>query len=81
LDKIRQRKLEARAHRQEILHPTAEKTKIQLPQPRNLVSNKSPKVTETIKRGRGRPPKVASEKINIKKALAGKKTVKGKGKK
>jgi hypothetical protein len=86
LDKVRQRKLEARAHRQEALHPIAKKTILQVPQPKNLIVketvkiNKSPVATETVKRGRGRPPKMVSEKINTSKALTGKKTVKGKGK-
>ena len=73
-------------------------TTVQLPQPKNLVKkeivnvesivkgaikkNDLPKVTEIVKRGRGRPPKAISEKINTsKKALVGKITTKGKGKK
>lgn len=87
---VRERKLNARAHRQEILHPIAKKTVIQVPQPKELnkketviVKTKLPEVTEIAKRGRGRPPKAVSDKINKsnKKNLAGKKTVKGKGKK
>jgi hypothetical protein len=95
LDKVRQRKLEARAHRQEALHPTPEKTIIQVPQPRNLVTNfpivadkiketnKLPKVAEIVKRGRGRPPKAVSEKIDKKKKVisGNKKLASTKGKK
>jgi hypothetical protein len=94
LDKVRERKLEARARRQESLHGvTAEKTIIQVPQPKNLMSKgeiikvekkliKSPVIAEVVKRGRGRPPKAKSENIvKNSKALTGKKTVKGKGKK
>lgn len=93
MNKVRERKLEARARRQESFNNkysiTAEKTIIQVPQPKSLIKNeivkaeknKSPVITESTKRGRGRPPKVVSEKINSSKALTGKKTVKGKGKK
>jgi hypothetical protein len=82
----------ARAHRQECLHATANpETIIQVPQPKNLIKNAEVKVekkinivvTGTIKRGRGRPPKTVSEKIdNKKKAISGnKKPVSAKGRK
>lgn len=101
MDKIRQRKLEARANRQESMklryNPTVEKTVI-LPQPTNMVKNevikvkekviplekvsKSPVIAVEVKRGRGRPRKETTEKINkVTKHLQAKKTVKGKGKK
>jgi hypothetical protein len=74
LNIVRQRKLEARAHRQEILHPTAEKTIIQVPQPKNLIvnkaKNKSPEIAEPVKRGRGRPPKSESDKNKVKMAIS-----------
>jgi hypothetical protein len=66
----------ARAHRQECLHATANpETIIQTPQPKNVIKNaevkvekkNNPVVTGTIKRGRGRPPKAVSEKIDSKK--------------
>lgn len=93
MNKVRERKLEARARRLESFRNqygmnTAEKTIIQVPQPKALVKNdpvkvdkNKPVLTEPVKRGRGRPPKAVSEKINKTKALAGKKTAKGKGKK
>ena len=81
MNKVRERKLEARARRQESLHGvTTEKTIIQVPQPKNMVKkeseiikvkSKSPEVTEVVRRGPGRPPKMASEKIN-KKMVTGK---------
>lgn len=77
----RQRRIEAREKRQESLHTrgvTANANVINVPQPKNLVikekvtvkevakKNNLPKVAETIKRGRGRPPKVVSDKNNVK---------------
>jgi hypothetical protein len=79
LTKLKQRKFEARAHRQECLHATGNiETVIQVPQPKNLIKNVEVNVekkintvvTGTIKRGRGRPPKVVSEKIDSKKKVA-----------
>lgn len=95
MDKIRQRKMEARAHRQEVLHgSTVENTVIQMPQPKILIKNdvdkvivkksiKTPVVAEIIKRGPGRPRKIVSEKIDKKNKgnLKGKKLVSAKGKK
>jgi hypothetical protein len=72
---------------------TSEKT-VQFPQPKVLVKkeqvmvketikkNDPPKAPENVKRGRGRPPKALSEKINTKKVTAGNKKLVGtKGKK
>ena len=98
MNKLRARKIEARANRQEALHsrgmPTVEKTIIQVPQPKALVkkevmkviekSNKSPKTTVEVKRGRGRPRKETTENINksTKHLQVNKKvTATGKGKK
>ena len=92
---MRARKIEARANRQEVLHsrgmPTVEKTIIQVPQPKTLVkkelmkviekSNKSPKTTVEVKRGRGRPRKETTENINKSTKHLQEITVKGKGKK
>lgn len=71
---LKQRKFEARAHRQECLHATGTNETVQVPQPKNLIKNNNvikvekksnpPVVTEIAKRGRGRPRKVVSEKIN-----------------
>jgi hypothetical protein len=67
--------MEARAHRQEVLHgSTVENTVIQMPQPKILIKNdtdkvivkksiKNPVVAEIVKRGPGRPRKMISEKI------------------
>lgn len=75
MNRQRQRKLDARARRQESLHGiTAKDTGVKVPQPKNLVKNevvkvkevkivKSPVITEVVKRGRGRPPKAMTEKI------------------
>lgn len=98
MNRTRQRKLAARARRQESLHKvTAEKTIVQVPQPKALqkkeevksvVTKKEttkkikPSVPEIAKRGRGRPPKAVSEKIENKKAIVGtKKLTSAKGKK
>ena len=95
MNKLRARKIEARANRQEALHsrgmPTVEKTIIQVPQPKALVkkevmkviekSNKSPKTTVEVKRGRGRPRKETTENINKSTKHLQVTTVKGKGKK
>ena len=82
MNKIRQRKMEARAHRQEVLHgSTVENTVIQTPQPKILIKNdaekvivkksiKTPVVAEIIKRGPGRPRKIVSEKIEKKNKVA-----------
>ena len=109
MNKVRQRKLEARARRQESLHSqgvTVERTIVQVPQPKAFETKKTIKLgetmskevkkvvplakkesinshgTEAVRRGPGRPPKTASEKISTigKKQLTGKKTVKGEGK-
>lgn len=74
---LKQRKFEARAHRQECLHATGNIETVQVPQPKNLIKNSNvikvekksnpPVVTEIAKRGRGRPRKVVSEKIDNKK--------------
>lgn len=84
----RQRKLDARARRQESMatryNPTAEKTIIQVPQPKALQKNevvkvnkieKVKKVIEKIpeKRGRGRPPK----SVNLKNQKGTKKVTSG----
>lgn len=94
----RQRRIEAREKRQESLHirgVTANANVIDVPQPKNLVvkekvivkettkSNNLPKASETIKRGRGRPPKLVSVKIDSKnkaKKIGIKKPVVAKGK-
>jgi hypothetical protein len=95
LDRVRQRKMEARAHRQEVLHgSTVENTVIQTPQPKILIKNdavkiivkesiKTPVVAEIVKRGPGRPRKMISEKIEKKTKgnLKVKKLVSAKGKK
>ena len=95
MNKLRQRKMEARAGRLEALRtrdmPTIEKTIVHVPQPKALVKNevikvsekvksKSPKATVEVKRGRGRPRKETTE--NIKKSTKHLQaiTVKGKGK-
>jgi hypothetical protein len=88
LDKVRQRKLDARAHRQEVLNPTVKKTAIQAPQPKDFnivinkkLENKRPDVAETIKRGRGRPKKIVSDdnkKTFSKTAIVSKKKLTGK---
>jgi hypothetical protein len=79
LNGLKQRKIDARAHRQECLHATGNiETVAQFPQPKNLIKNEEVKVekkintvvTGTIKRGRGRPPKAVSEKIDSKKKAA-----------
>jgi len=87
LNRQRQRKLEARANRQESLARqgvvTAEKTIIQVLQPKELVKkekvfvsekkqDKIPVVADIVKRGPGRPPKALSDKnkITTKKVLA-----------
>jgi len=67
LNRARQRKLEARAHRQEVLHPTAKSVIAQFPQPKELnkkervIVDKLPNATESVKRGRGRPRKSESD--------------------
>jgi hypothetical protein len=92
VNRLRQRKLDARAHRQECLHATGNiETVIQVPQPKNLIKKEvvnvekkiNPVITGTVKRGRGRPPKAVSEKIDSKKkAISGnKKPVSAKGRK
>jgi hypothetical protein len=87
MNKLRQRKMEARAGRLEALRnrdkPTIEKTIVHVPQPKNLVKkenvkvelkSKSPKVAVEVKRGPGRPRKETTENINkSKKVMAGKK--------
>ena len=92
MNRLRQRKLVARENRQASLHSqgmTVEKTIVKLPYPKELEKKEVtkvkkersiPVVAEVVKRGRGRPPKMATDKNNKLKALAGK-TVKGKGKK
>jgi hypothetical protein len=86
---LRQRKLDARARRQESLRNqgmiTAEKTIIQAPQPKALKKEEVIKVNKVVKnnvkvpekRGPGRPPKSVASK-NLKGI---KKTSKGKEKK
>ncbi len=74
MNKVRQRKLDARARRQESLHNqgvTAEKTVVKVPQPKALVKKEKIEVVKNVevKRGRGRPPKVSTSKENIKTAL------------
>jgi hypothetical protein len=92
MNKVRQRKMNARAHRQECLHTTENiETIIQIPNSKNKIKNVEIKaenrtntvVTETIKRGRGRPPKEVSEKIEKKNTgnFKAKKLVSAKGKK
>jgi len=84
---LRQRKLDARARRQESLHNqgavTAEKTiPVQVPQPKNLMKKEPVKVVAEVKRGRGRPPK--SGLATSKKTVAGskmKRPISKKGKK
>jgi hypothetical protein len=92
----RDRRIEAREHRQESLRNrgiTVEKT-VQLPPPKNfdkesiktikkeiVKTNKFPVVTEVVKRGRGRPPKAISDlNKKNKKDLVVKKNTKAKEK-
>ena len=96
MNKLRARKMEARAGRLEALHsrgmPTIEKTIIQVPQPKALIKkevikvdekikSKSPKATVEVKRGRGRPRKETTENIIKSTQHLQAITVKGKGKK
>jgi len=64
MNRLRQRKLDARENRQASLHSqgkTVEKTIIKLPQPKVLVKKEVVKVEKNnvieVKRGRGRPKK------------------------
>jgi len=58
MNRLRQRKLDARENRQASLHSqgmTVEKTIVKVPQPKALEKKEVVKVE--VKRGRGRPPK------------------------
>jgi len=62
MNRLRQRKLDARAKRQESLHnqgKTVEKTIVKVPQPKVLEKKEKVLVekVQEVKRGRGRPPK------------------------
>ena len=89
MNRVRQRKLDARARRQESLHNqgvTAEKTIVKVPQPKALVKKEKIEVVKNVevKRGRGRPPKVSNNVLKESKNVqvtGSKKTAKDKGKK
>jgi len=91
MNRLRQRKLDARENRQASLHSqgmTVEKTIVKLPQPKALVKKEKVLVESVknveVKRGRGRPPKasyVNTKEISKAQVVGYKKTMKGKEKK